>query len=97
MKLLMAFRQALFLAIIIPVQHSDIAFGGSLIRDTETEQTIRFFANDIISAAGLLKASTKIQIQLNPEINAFVSAGQRITIYRLGQEGDLLEALLYLI
>ena len=59
---------------------SQIASGGSLIRDTETEQTISFFANDIISAAGLITAATKIQILLDPEINAFVSAGQRITI-----------------
>lgn len=80
MKLLIALRQALFIAIIIPVHYSQIASGGSLIRDTETEQTISFFANDIISAAGLITAATKIQILLDPKVNAFVSAGQRITI-----------------
>ncbi|MEC8622526.1 MAG: M48 family metalloprotease [Pseudomonadota bacterium] len=80
MKLLIALRQALFIATIIPVHYSQMASCGSLIRDTETEQTISFFANDIISAAGLTTAATEIQILLDPKINAFVSAGQRITI-----------------
>ena len=77
---MIAARKTLFLALLFLFQGSHITYAGSFIRDTETEQTIRFFADEIISVAGLLPTSVKIKILLDPEINAFVSGGQRITI-----------------
>jgi len=73
-------RTVLFTVIILIFQWPHVTYGASFIRDTETETTIRFFADKIIAAAGLLPESVKIQIVLDPEINAFVSGGQRITI-----------------
>jgi len=73
-------RTVFFTGIILILQCSNLTHSASFIRDTETEKTIRFFSDVIIAAAGLLPESVKIQIVLDPEINAFVSGGQRITI-----------------
>ena len=73
-------RKVFFTGIILILQCSNVIHGASFIRDTETEKTIRFFADEIIAAAGLLPPNVKIQIVLDPEINAFVSGGQRITL-----------------
>jgi predicted Zn-dependent protease len=54
------------------------AQGISLIRDTETEQFIRFIAEPIFAAAGLSTDFVEVHIVNDSTLNAFVGGGQRI-------------------
>jgi predicted Zn-dependent protease len=54
--------------------------GISLIRDAETEDTIRAFAAPVFDAAGLDPAAVQVHLINDPQLNAFVAGGQRIFI-----------------
>ncbi len=49
-----------------------------LIRDAETESTIRAYSLPLFEAAGLNPSSVSIKLILNDNLNAFVSGGQNI-------------------
>jgi predicted Zn-dependent protease len=55
------------------------AFG--LIRDAETEATLRAYATPIFEKAGLTPSSVRIFIVNSPEINAFVAGGANLFIH----------------
>jgi predicted Zn-dependent protease len=52
----------------------------SLVRDAETENTIRYFAAPLFIAAGLNPEALRVHLVLDDGINAFVAGGQRIFI-----------------
>ncbi|UCH73226.1 MAG: M48 family metalloprotease [Rhodospirillales bacterium] len=52
----------------------------SLVRDAETENTIRYFAAPLLKAAGLNPQSLRVHLVLDDRMNAFVAGGQRIFI-----------------
>jgi len=52
----------------------------SLVRDAETENTIRYFAAPLFKAAGLNPEALRVHLVLDDRMNAFVAGGQRIFI-----------------
>jgi predicted Zn-dependent protease len=52
----------------------------SLVRDAETENTIRYFAAPLLKAAGLNPEALRVHLVLDDRMNAFVAGGQRIFI-----------------
>ncbi len=52
-----------------------------LIRDAEIEGLLRLYAKPIFKAAGLNAASVRVYVIANPQINAFVSGGQRMFVH----------------
>jgi predicted Zn-dependent protease len=52
----------------------------SLVRDAETENTIRYFAAPLFKAAGLNPEALRIHLVLDDRMNAFVAGGQRIFV-----------------
>jgi predicted Zn-dependent protease len=52
----------------------------SLVRDAETENTIRYFAAPLFIAAGLNPEALSVHLVLDDRMNAFVAGGQRIFI-----------------
>jgi predicted Zn-dependent protease len=56
------------------------AAGISLVRDAETEKLIRDYSTPIWRAAGLVPSAVHVHLVLDPNINAFVTAGQRMFI-----------------
>lgn len=52
----------------------------SLVRDAETENTIRQMATPLLIAANLRPADLKVHLVLDDRLNAFVAGGQRIFI-----------------
>jgi predicted Zn-dependent protease len=64
----------------LPVQARDSGSSLPLIRDAETEGLLRLYAKPIFKAAGLNAASVRVYIISSPQINAFVSGGQRIFV-----------------
>ncbi len=61
----------------VPAQQSEKV---SLVRDAETENTIRYFAAPLFIAAGLNPESLRVHLILDDRMNAFVAGGQRIFI-----------------
>lgn len=57
------------------------AQGVSLIRDAETETTIREIATPLFAAAGLSPDAVKLTLVNDRSLNAFVSGGQRVFIH----------------
>lgn len=53
---------------------------GSLIRDTEIENTIRAYALPLISAAALDPQAVRFYILGSPALNAFVAGGQNVFV-----------------
>lgn len=56
------------------------AQGLSLLRDEETEQTLRTFARPIFEEAGLSASSVRFIIVRSDDLNAFVAGGQNIFV-----------------
>jgi predicted Zn-dependent protease len=56
------------------------AAGIALVRDAETEMLIREYSTPIWRAAGLVPSAVHIHLVMDPNINAFVTAGQRMFI-----------------
>ncbi len=52
----------------------------SLVRDAETENTIRYFAAPLFKAAGLNPEALRVHLVLDDRMNAFVAGGQRIFV-----------------
>ena len=53
----------------------------SLIRDAEIEGLLRLYAKPIFKIAGLSTSSVRVYVIANPQINAFVSGGQRMFVH----------------
>ncbi|MBA2635404.1 MAG: M48 family metalloprotease [Sphingomonas sp.] len=53
----------------------------TVLRDAEAELLFRDLSRPLISAAGLSPASVDVVLVSDPEINAFVTAGQRVFIH----------------
>lgn len=51
-----------------------------ILRDAETENTIRYFAKPLFTAAGLELTSLQIHLVQDDRLNAFVAGGQRLFI-----------------
>ncbi|NNC36913.1 MAG: M48 family peptidase [Acidimicrobiales bacterium] len=64
------------------------AFGQSLIRDTEIEETLRAYTDPILRAANLQSSSVDLFLVNDPSLNAFVTRGQNIFVHT----GLILEA-----
>jgi len=62
---------------VVPAQESGKI---SLVRDAETENTIRYFAAPLFKAAGLDPEALRVHLVLDDTMNAFVAGGQRIFI-----------------
>ncbi len=52
-----------------------------LIRDAEIEGLLRLYAKPIFKVAGLSSSSVRVYVIANPQINAFVSGGQRMFVH----------------
>ena len=52
----------------------------SLVRDAETENTIRYFAAPLFKAANLNPKALQVHLVLDDRMNAFVAGGQRIFV-----------------
>lgn len=52
----------------------------TLVRDAETENTIRYFAAPLFKAAGLNPEALRVHLVLDDRMNAFVAGGQQIFI-----------------
>lgn len=52
-----------------------------LIRDAETENAVRYFAQPILKAAGLEPGALRVHLVLDDQLNAFVAGGQRIFVH----------------
>lgn len=52
----------------------------SLVRDAETENTIRYFAMPLFKAANLNPKALRVHLVLDDRMNAFVAGGQRIFV-----------------
>ncbi|MEO0449118.1 MAG: M48 family metalloprotease [Pseudomonadota bacterium] len=57
------------------------AWGQSLIRDAEIEQTLREWTDPILDVAGLEPNDVGLYIINDPSLNAFVAGGQRIHLH----------------
>lgn len=75
--LMMALALSLSLAPPAAAQDSGI----TVLRDAEAELLFRDLSRPLISAAGLSPASVDVVLVNDPEINAFVTAGQRVFIH----------------
>jgi len=62
------------------VLHAQQSEKISLVRDAETENTIRYFAAPLLKAAGLNPEALRVHLVLDDRMNAFVAGGQRIFI-----------------
>ncbi len=71
---------AVLCAVLITLSGQTSARAISLIRDTEIENTIRFYSAPIFEAAGLQASDIQIHIVNDPGLNAFVAGGQRLFI-----------------
>jgi len=69
---------AIFLLFMLQVNS---AFGQSLIRDTEIEETLREFSEPLLRAGGLDPRSVDIYIVNDDSLNAFVTRGQNIFLH----------------
>lgn len=61
-----------------------LAQGGNrtmLIRDAETENAVRYFAQPLLKAAGLDPGALRVHLVLDDRLNAFVAGGQRIFVH----------------
>lgn len=56
------------------------AFGQSLIRDAEIENTIREYVTPVLRAAGLEPKNVRIHLVKDKRLNAFVAGGQRLFV-----------------
>jgi predicted Zn-dependent protease len=74
----------------VPVQAQDVPPGAipGVIRDAETEQLLRDYANPILKAAGVNAGATKIILIGDRSFNAFVANGRKIFV----NVGALMEA-----
>jgi len=81
---------ALVLAVSVarPVAAADGEENVVVLRDAETELLFREISAPLISAAGLDPKNVEVVLLNSPEINAFVSVGQKVHIY----SGMMLEA-----
>ena len=68
----------LALSVVRPAAAQD---GVQILRDSETEQLFRDMARPLIIAAGLDPKSVEVVLINDPEINAFVTAGQAVYLH----------------
>lgn len=73
-------------ALLAPLAHMPVALaqGGErpmLIRDAETENAVRYFAQPLLKAAGLEPGALRVHLVLDDRLNAFVAGGQRIFVH----------------
>lgn len=52
-----------------------------MIRDAETENAVRYFAQPLLKAAGLEPGALRVHLVLDDRLNAFVAGGQRIFVH----------------
>ena len=77
------YRRVVLVVILLVIATSPVGARGerpSLIRDAETEHTIREFATPLFNAAGLTPQSIRIYIVGDDALNAFVAGGPNIFI-----------------
>lgn len=64
-----------------PLSSARAQLGGSIIRDTEIEATLKLWAQPLMEAAGLPPGSVNIILVQNNALNAFVAGGPNIFLY----------------
>jgi len=79
---------SLLAALLITIAHACPAFGQSLLRDTEIEETLNEYTDPILRAAGLNPSNVDLYLVNDPSLNAFVTRGQNIFLH----SGIILEA-----
>src|SRR3954451_4270597 len=80
-RLARLFMMALLLAIAaVRPAYAQENEGPSVLRDTETERLFKDMSRPLIVAAGLDPNSVNVVLLNDPEINAFVSAGQTVYV-----------------
>ena len=82
LKRLIVFGAAVALSVAVAAPQAAARSGSiSLIRDAETEHTIRLYATPVWEAAGLDPQAVQVHLVNDRALNAFVAGGQRIFIY----------------
>lgn len=80
-KFISAFYIGFVLGLLLLVNQGAQAKKLSLIRDAETEATLRVFIKPLLRAAGLEPDSINLHIVNHPTLNAYVAGGQNIFIH----------------
>lgn len=62
------------------IAQSTTAHAASILRDAETEETLRTFSTHVFEEAGLSPSSVRFVIVNDNELNAFVAGGQNIFV-----------------
>ncbi len=73
--------KALLACLLAGLLTAQSAFAVPLIRDAETEHTLRMMADPVLEAAGLKPDSTRLFIVNDDSINAFVAGGANMFIF----------------
>ena len=72
---------ALSLGVATPAAAQEGESRTTVLRDTEAEHLFRDLSAPLIVAAGLSPKSVDVVLINDPEVNAFVTAGQRVFIH----------------
>ncbi len=78
---MLMFALALTLGFATPAAAQDEGRRTTVLRDSEAELLFRDISSPLIRAAGLSPASVDVVLVNDPEINAFVSSGQRVYLH----------------
>ncbi len=72
---------ALMVSVLVPAQVSAAAEPRIIIRDTEIENAISTWSEDVLRAGGMSGDQVRFVLIQSPDINAFVAGGANIFIY----------------
>ncbi|MEM7070865.1 MAG: M48 family metalloprotease [Pseudomonadota bacterium] len=75
------FLSIFFIFIVLFNFNPDKALSNGLVRDTEIENTLRYFINPLIKKSDLIEKQISTHLIINPSLNAFVTGGQNIFLY----------------
>ncbi len=69
------------LSVFFVVASINKALAINVVRDSEIENTLRYFINPLLEKANFDQNQVTMRLVLNPELNAFVAGGQNIFIH----------------